>query len=443
MSFDVQVFLETKRDGREHAPGDLEAFVQGLQSGKIPDYQVAAWLMAAFLRGLSGEERRALTEALANSGQRLSLPGGQATVDKHSTGGVGDKTTLVVAPLVAACGVPVAKMSGRGLGHTGGTVDKLESIPGFCSELAQENFLRQVREIGIAVAGQSGQLAPADKKLYALRDVTATVGSLPLIASSVMSKKLASGSDAILLDVKTGRGALIPELEGSIALAAEMVAIGNANGRKTAALVTDMNAPLGFAVGNSLEVAESVRLLAGEGPEDLRAVCLELAAGMLALAGKGSPSECCRLAETALENGSGLAKLRQMVAAQGGEYRYIDNPSLFPAAPYSHPILAPAGGYLAEMQAEQIGIASVMLGAGRQKKEDVIDHSAGILLHKKPGDAVKQGEALATLLCQNKATALPAAELLARAITVSPAPPAPRPLFYARVDETGVTRLDG
>ncbi len=434
--------IAKKRDGGRLNAGEIDCFVQGCVSGEVPDYQLSALLMAIYLRGMDAEETARLTLAMARSGDMIdlsSIPG--VKVDKHSTGGVGDKTSLIVAPLVAACGAPVAKMSGRGLGHTGGTVDKLESIPGFRIELPQAEFLAQVREIGLALAGQSGQLAPADKKLYALRDVTATVGCLPLIASSVMSKKLAAGSDAILLDVKTGRGALIADYEGSLELARQMVAIGQANGRRTAALITDMNTPLGQAVGNSLEVAECVRLLAGDGPEDLRTVCLELAAGMLELAGKGSLAECRRLAGAALQNGSALEKFRQLVAAQGGEVRYIDEPSLFPAAPFRLDIPAAESGYITSMEAAQVGMASVLLGAGRQKKEDAIDHAAGILLHKKTGDRVEQGQPIASLLCQSEAAARQAEGLLAGAVRIGAQPPAALPLLYARVDEHGVTPL--
>ncbi len=432
--------IAKKRDGGTLNAEEIDCFIQGCVSGEVPDYQLSALLMAIYLRGMDAEETARLTLAMARSGDMIdlsSIPG--VKVDKHSTGGVGDKTTLIVTPLVAACGAPVAKMSGRGLGHTGGTVDKLEAIPGFRTELPQAEFLAQVREIGIALAGQSGQLAPADKKLYALRDVTATVGSLPLIASSVMSKKLAAGSNAILLDVKTGRGALIADYEGSLELAKQMVAIGQANGRRTAALITDMNTPLGQAVGNSVEVAECVALLRGGGPADLRAVCLELAAGMLELAGKGSLAECRGQAQAALTNGSAFAKFRQLVAAQGGDTRYIDDPSLFPAAPCRLELPAWEDGFITCMQAAQIGMASVLLGAGRQKKEDSIDHSAGLLLHKKTGDSVQKGQPIATLFGQTEETACAARELLREAIAIDTAPPAPQTLLYAKVGENGVT----
>ncbi len=433
--------IAKKRDGRPLTGEEIDYFVQGCTSGSLPDYQISALLMAIYLRGMDGEETARLTLAMAHSGDVIdlsSIPG--ISVDKHSTGGVGDKTTLIVAPLAAACGVPVAKLSGRGLGHTGGTIDKLEAIPGFSTSLTQQAFLAQVRSIGIALAGQTGQLAPADKKLYALRDVTATVGSIPLIASSIMSKKLAAGSSAILLDVKVGAGALLPTLEDSLELAEQMVAIGRANGRRTAALLTGMECPLGHAIGNSLEVAEAVRLLRGQGPKDLEAVCLELAAGMLELAEKGSREECKAQAAKALHSGAALGKFRQLVEAQGGDARYIDDPALFLAAPISHPITAPRAGYISGVNAGQLGLASVLLGAGRCQKEDSIDPAAGIVLHRKPGDAVAGGEVVASLCTANKAALPKAAQMVQEAITLCDAPPALPPLLYARVEESGVTR---
>ncbi|MDL2253263.1 thymidine phosphorylase [Ruminococcaceae bacterium OttesenSCG-928-I18] len=430
--------IAKKRDGDALTNEEIEQFVQDAAQGSVPDYQLSALLMAIYLRGMTDGETARLTQALARSGDTVdlsSIPG--VKVDKHSTGGVGDKTTLIVAPLVAACDVPVAKMSGRGLGHTGGTIDKLESIPSFQTELEGQAFLRQVREIGLALAGQSGNLAPADKKLYALRDVTATVGSLPLIASSIMSKKLAAGSDAILLDVKTGSGALLPSFEDALALAGQMVAIGRANGKQTSALITGMDTPLGRAIGNSLEVAEAVEVLRGGGPEDLRTVCLALAADMLQLAGKGDPGACLSLAETALSDGRALAKLRAVVAAQNGDVRYIDEPSRFPAAPHKEVLYAEQEGYITRMQAQEIGAASVLLGAGRRRKEDSVDPAAGLLLHKKTGDYVRKGDALATLHCQARAMAAEAADRMRAAVCYSDTKPAPTPLIYARVNKDG------
>ncbi len=326
--------IRKKRDGLALTGPEIGFFVDGYVRGEIPDYQVSALLMAVCLRGMDQQETALLTGSMARSGEMAdlsSVPG--IKVDKHSTGGVGDKTTLVCAPIAAACGVPVAKMSGRGLGHTGGTVDKLESIPGLRTAVGREEFLRMVRENGIALIGQSGNIAPADKKIYALRDVTATVESLPLIASSIMSKKLAAGSDAILLDVKTGSGAFLKTLEGSVALAQEMVGIGVRNGRRMAALVTDMDTPLGHAVGNALEVAESVAVLKGHGPADLTELCLLLAAEMLVLAGKGSLETCRKLAGDAVSTGRAFEKLRVMAMAQGGDVSVLDDPGRFPKAP--------------------------------------------------------------------------------------------------------------
>ena len=360
--------IAKKRDGGVHTRAELETLINGYVAGDVPDYQMAAWM----------------TDIMAHSGEMVDLsPIAGVKVDKHSTGGVGDKTTLVIAPIAAACGVKIAKMSGRGLGHTGGTIDKMESVPGTRTALSQEEFFAQVNRTGIAVIGQSENIAVADKKMYALRDVTATVSCIPLIASSIMSKKLASGSDAILLDVTTGTGAFMKTVEESIQLARLMVAIGAHHGRKVAAMITDMDTPLGHNIGNSLEVMESMEVLKGRGPADLTAVCIELAAYMLVLAGKGSPDECRALARQAIADGSAFAKCREMFAAQGGDVRVLDDYSLFaqPAARYE--LLADADGYITANDAEKIGTASVLLGAGREKKGDPIDYAAGIILHKK------------------------------------------------------------
>lgn len=434
--------IAKKRDGKTLTAPEIEFAIQGFTGGDIPDYQMAALLMAIFIQGMTAEETALLTLAMARSGDVIDLSAIEGVkVDKHSTGGVGDKTTLVAAPLAAACGVKVAKMSGRGLGHTGGTVDKMEAVPGLTTTLSRAQFIQQVNEIGLAVIGQSGNLAPADKLIYALRDVTATVNSIPLIASSIMSKKLAAGADAILLDVKTGNGAFMKTLDEAIALAKAMVEIGEHNGRRTAALITDMDIPLGVNIGNSLEVAEAVQTLRGEGPEDLTAVCLALAAGMLHLAGLGGEKSCRAMAEKALQSGQGLAKLRQMVAAQGGDVAAIDDPAAFPKAPVRREVKAQSGGYVQSMNTEQIGIASVVLGAGRQTKEDAIDFTAGIRILKKTGQAVQPGDVLAVLETASEEKAQNAAGLYQKAVQIGPEKPPALPLVQARVTKAGIQRF--
>ena len=433
--------IAKKRDGGTHDRAELEAIVNGYVSGEVADYQMAAWMMAVYLRGMTPQETAELTDVMARSGEMVDLspiPG--IKVDKHSTGGVGDKTTLVIAPLVAACGVKIAKMSGRGLGHTGGTIDKMESVPGTRTALTQEEFFAQVNRIGLAVIGQSENIAIADKKMYALRDVTATVSCIPLIASSIMSKKLASGSDAILLDVTTGTGAFMKTVEESIELARQMVEIGTRNGRRVAALITDMDTPLGRNIGNSLEVIESMEVLKGRGPADLTEVCLELAANMLVLAGKGSREACRAMAQNAIADGSGFEKCKEMFAAQGGDVRVLEDYSLFaqPAARYE--LLAEQDGYIVENDAEKIGSASVLLGAGRLKKGDPIDPAAGIILRKKRGDFVRKGESLATF-CGDPARFEAAAEEYRSGLAYGPNPPAEAPLIYALVTRDGVERF--
>lgn len=434
--------IAKKRDGGIHTREELEYIVNGYVSGEVADYQMAAWMMAVYLRGMTAEETAVLTDVMAHSGKLVDLspiPG--VKVDKHSTGGVGDKTTLVIAPIAAACGVPIAKMSGRGLGHTGGTIDKMESVPGTRTALTQEEFFAQVNQVGIAVIGQSEGIALADKKMYALRDVTATVSCIPLIASSIMSKKLASGSDAILLDVTTGTGAFMKTVEDSIALAQAMVEIGVRHGRRMAALITGMDTPLGHNIGNSLEVIESMEVLKGRGPADLTEVCLQLAANMLVLAGKGSREECRALAQAALADGSAYAKCRQMFAAQGGDVRVLDDYGLFAQPKASYELLAEQDGYIVANDAEKIGSASVLLGAGRLKKGDPIDFSAGIVLHKKRGDFVRKGESLATFYGEPERFAA-AAEEYRSGLVYGDAVPEQEPLVYALVTENGVERFD-
>lgn len=437
--FDV---IAKKRDGETLSREELQFVIDGYVSGQIPDYQMSALLMAIYLRGMTDQETAQLTDIMAHSGDMVDLSAIHGIkVDKHSTGGVGDKTTLVITPIVAACGVKIAKMSGRGLGHTGGTVDKMESVPGTRTSLDRQEFFDQVNRIGISVIGQSGNLAPADKKIYALRDVTATIGCVPLIASSIMSKKLAAGSECILLDVKTGNGAFMKTLDGSIQLAQAMVAIGAHNGRKVAALITDMDTPLGYNIGNSLEVIESVEVLKGRGPADLTEVCYQLAANMLLLAGKGTLAECRKMAEEAVASGAAYEKLKQMFAAQGGDVSVLDDPDKFTKAKYSREIRADQSGWLYATNTEMIGNASVLLGAGRIKKEDTIDFAAGIVLHKKAGDRVEKGDLLATFYAEDEGKFASAEEMYRGALTFRDEKPVLPELVMARVTEEGVERF--
>ncbi len=388
--------IHKKRNGGELSEEEIRFFIEGYTDESIPDYQAAALCMAVYFRGMTPKETSILTLAMAESGDQIDLGGIEGfTVDKHSTGGVGDKTSLIVVPIVASCGGKVAKMSGRGLGHTGGTVDKLESIPGFRTELNPDDFIKQVNGIGLCIVGQTGELAPADKKLYALRDVTATVESIPLIASSIMSKKLAAGSKGIVLDVKTGSGAFMKTVEESENLAKEMVAIGKSAGRSVTAVITNMDIPLGDSVGNSLEVIEAIKTLKGEGESDLTEVCLTLAAQMLSMVTGEDEKTCYSMAKGAIDNGLAINKLREMILAQGGNANVVDDYSLFKQPKYTAEIFSECDGYIEHTDAEKIGIASVILGAGREKKGDPIDPSAGIVLKKKTGDYVKKGEPLA------------------------------------------------
>lgn len=432
--------IEKKRDGKELSTQEIDFFINGFCSGQIFEYQAAALIMAIFIRGLNSRETADLTAAMTRSGDCIDLseiPG--IKVDKHSTGGVGDKTTLVVAPIAAACGVPVAKMSGRGLGHTGGTIDKLESIKGFRTSLSKEEFINNVKEIGIAISGQTGNLAPADKKLYALRDVTATVSSIPLIASSVMSKKLASGADRIVLDVKTGSGAFMKTLDESVDLAREMISIGEQMGKKTVALITDMDTPLGNCIGNTLEVREAIDVLRGRGPKDLTAVCLELAARMLELGGKGSIEDCRLMAENSIKNGSALKKLGELAAKQGAVYDPWDERAM-KQAPIRYPVAARCDGYISSMKSDLVGKASMLLGAGRTTKDSPIDHGAGIVLFKKTSDYIKKGDILAELHTSSHDLIEQAEELLLEAYEITEKPPEPRPLILAYADSNTVIK---
>ncbi len=418
-----------KRDGGALSAEEIAYMVKGYAEGSIPDYQMSAMMMAIYFNGMNEAETLNLTMEMAHSGDMLDLSAIDGVkVDKHSTGGVGDKTSLALTPMAAACGVKVAKMSGRGLGHTGGTIDKLESFPGFHTDIGTEQFTEQVNRIGIAIMGQTADLAPADKKLYALRDVTATVDQMSLIASSIMSKKLAAGADAIVLDVKTGSGAFMKKEEDAIALAREMVRIGNGAGKKTTAVITDMDQPLGFAVGNALEVREAIETLMGRGPEDFLTLCLTLGSHMLMAAGK---AECRKEAEQklrgAIDSGRALSKFAEFVAAQGGDAELVYHPERLPGASIQEELLADKDGYIGRIACDEVGICSLILGGGRETKEDVIDLSVGVVLHKKKGDAVQSGEVLATLHANDGAKLKAAKERLAGAITISaePVPAAP------------------
>lgn len=391
--------IEKKRDGGQLTIEEINWFVTNYTQGEIPDYQVSAFLMAVFYEDMSDEEITALTLAMAHSGEVIDLSSIEGIkVDKHSTGGVGDTTTLVLAPLVASVGVPVAKMSGRGLGYTGGTLDKLEAIPGFQIELPEEIFTRLVNQSYVAIIGQSGNLAPADKKLYALRDVTATVNSIPLIASSIMSKKIAAGADAIVLDVTTGDGAFMKKLSDARRLAKTMVRIGALTNRQTMAIISDMTQPLGEAIGNSLEVVEAIETLQGKGPADLLEMCYVLGSQMVVLAKKAPDLDQARkLLEEALESGKALEKFREMIRNQGGDDTVVDHPKSLLTAKYEQPFLAKKSGYVTKLVANELGIAAMLLGAGRRTKEEEIDYAVGLKLHKKVGDKVTEGEPLLTI----------------------------------------------
>ena len=391
--------IEKKRDGQELTTAEINFFIEGYTKGEIPDYQASALAMAIYFQDMNDRERADLTRAMVESGDTIDLSAiDDVKVDKHSTGGVGDTTTLVLAPLVASLGVPVAKMSGRGLGHTGGTIDKLESIAGFHVELTREQFIDLVNRDKVAVIGQSGNLTPADKKLYALRDVTGTVNSIPLIASSIMSKKIAAGADAIVLDVKTGDGAFMKTQEDAEELAHAMVRIGNHVGRKTIAIISDMSQPLGFAIGNALEVKEAIETLQGKGPKDLTELVLTLGSQMVILAGKAKTSEEAKeMLLDAIHSGKALAKFKEFLANQGGDVSIVDDLTKLPQAKYKIELPAKQSGYISRMVADEIGVASMILGAGRATKEDVIDLAVGLVLHKKVSDKVEEGESILTI----------------------------------------------
>lgn len=431
----VYDIIQKKKDGRKLSVEEIKYFVEGYTAGIIPDYQAAALCMAIYFQGMDDEETAALTFAIRDSGEKLDFSDiNGIRVDKHSTGGVGDKTSLIVAPIVASLGVKIAKMSGRGLGHTGGTVDKLESIRGFKTDIAADEFVKIVNDVGLAIVGQNKELAPADKKLYALRDVTATVDSIPLIASSIMGKKLAADDDCIVLDVKIGSGSFMKTKADGEKLARAMVDIGKRAGKKTLALLTDMDVPLGNAIGNALEVKEAVATLKGEGPKDLTELCLALSAEMLALADKGNVCECRKLAENAMADGSALKTFKSMVAAQGGDVAYIDDTSKFPSAKYTESIRSPKSGYIAKINAETYGIASLTLGAGRSKLDDEIDYSAGIILKKKVGDEVTEGEEIAVLYTSNEESLSDARSRIISATEILTHKPSLNPIILGRVE---------
>ena len=425
--------IRKKRDGFELTKEEIDFFVQGYTKGEIPDYQASAFAMAVYFKGMTETETANLTISMSESGDMVDLSRfGDKTVDKHSTGGVGDKTSLIIAPVVSCLGAVMAKMSGRGLGHTGGTVDKLESIEGFRVELSSEEFRKQVEKIGLAVVGQSGNLAPADKKLYALRDVTATVDCIPLIASSIMSKKLAAGAKTIVLDVKCGSGAFMKNLEDARKLADEMEKIGKNCGRNVVAVITNMDIPLGNAVGNALEVKEVIEVLKGKGPEDLKEECVCLCSNIIALEEKISIDEAKQKVEEVLANGKAFEKFKEWIKAQGGNINMIENPELLPSADYIYELKAEESGYLTAMDAEKIGIASVLLGAGREKKDDPIDYSAGIVIKKKPGDMVNKGDVLAVLHASDEKKFADAAKTYLSAISISDKPKEKESLIFER-----------
>lgn len=432
--------IHKKRQGEHLSKEEIEFFINGYSKGEIPDYQAAALLMAIFFMDMDITETTQMTLAMAHSGDMVDLsPISGIKVDKHSTGGVGDKTTIVITPIVASCGPKIAKMSGRGLGHTGGTVDKLESIPGLKTSFTMEEFFDIVNRTGISVIGQSGNLAPADKKLYALRDVTATIDKIPLIASSIMSKKLAAGSDCILLDVKCGSGAFMKDLESAVELASIMVNIAENAGRRCTALVTDMDVPLGENVGNILEIIEAIDVLKGEGPSDLRHECIELSAEMLHLAGMGSLDDCRAMAQDSIKTGKAFAKFVEMVEGQGGDSSYVMDTSKFEKAKFTCEVKAIKSGYIVDMDTEKCGTAAVVLGAGRKTMDSIIDFAAGLKIKAKIGSKVEQGQVIAVLCTNNEESIEEAKRLYLEAIEIGDKKPEKRLQVMARVDKNTKT----
>ena len=435
----IPALIERKRDGAALAPGEWHSLIAAYAAGDVPDYQMAALLMAVFFRGLEPAEIEALTEAMLESGERLDFTGiGRPVVDKHSTGGVGDKTSLLLAPMLAACGCAVPMMSGRGLGHTGGTLDKLEAIPGFRIDLSLEAAQAQVRELGCAMIGQTPEIAPADKRLYALRDVTGTVESIPLIAASIMSKKLAEGLDALVLDVKTGSGAFMPQLEDGIALARTMIGLGEARGCRTVALVTAMDRPLGRACGNAIEVEEAIEGLRGRGPDDLMEVTMALGTEMLLVGGlAGEPAAARAMLDGVIASGAALERFARIVEAQGGNPRVVDDPAVLPQAPVSRVWEAPRDGVVESVEPRPIGRALTALGGGRMMVSDDIDPSVGFMITARPGDRVSRGDPLATIYARSDSDAAQAAATLGGAIRIGERA-APLPLVSHRIASTGV-----
>ena len=439
--FRMYDLIQKKKEGMALSKEEIEFIIDAFTKGEIPNEQISAFAMAVYFQKMNSDETSFLTMAMANSGEMVDLKGIEGIkMDKHSTGGVGDKTTFIIMSIVAALGVKVAKMSGRGLGHTGGTLDKIESIPGVKIEFEADEFSNIVETVGACLAGQTAELAPADKKFYALRDVTATVDNVSLIAASVMSKKIASGSDGIVLDVKTGSGAFMKSFEDSLELAKTMVTIGENCGRKMASLITDMNVPTGRSIGNSLEVIEVIDVLKGTGPVDLRDICIELAANMVHLATNTEIKTCRHQARQQLENGQAFEKFTQIIEAQGGDISYLHDTSKFKKADIIHNVIAPTTGYISHMNAESCGLASCMMGAGRLKSEDIIDHSAGIILNYKTGDHVNKGDILATFHTNDEKSIKDAEETFLKGFNYSPEKPATTPLIYARITKDSVEK---
>ena len=431
--------ISKKRDGQELTFEDIKFFIEGYVNNKIPDYQMSAMLMAIYFKGLSNNETFNLTSLMSTSGQTIDLSSIKGIkIDKHSTGGVGDKTTLIVVPIVASLGVKVAKMSGRGLGHTGGTIDKLESIPGLKTDISRSDFFNIVNTVGASIISQSENIVPADKKIYALRDATSTVNSVPLIASSIMSKKIASGSDCILLDVKVGSGAFMKNLDDAFSISSLMVKIGEKFNKKTIALITNMDQPLGNAIGNFLEVIEACETLKGKGPSDLEDICIEISANMLHLANLGDIDHCKKLAYKSLHDKTAFLKLKEIVKAQGGDVSYLDYPQNFIKDITPYKILSKQSGYIKSINTEKCGLASMILGAGRETKESSIDYKSGIILHKKVGDFVNLNDSIATFYSKNIDKYKTAENIFLESIELSPEKPSKSPLIYAQVSNNGI-----